>query len=514
MGDFNGDGKLDIAVSTHISMLDQGSIDVFLGNGDGTFQAPINSGQGLQNSFGANGNPATTNILGGGFARYYQPLGTIPVLGDLNGDGVLDLVMENPIGVGVRFGRGDGTFYPETLATNGPINRVLNALVGDFNGDGHPDIAQVTWGVLAPGTATLLMNANDDQQVLDLVRANAVGFRVSAPPTAAEGQPFSLTIAAVDAADNVASGFRGTVYLRSGDQTWSGPLVGFGTNLQPTQAPYEYTFTAADAGTHVFSNGLTLSTDGNQTIWAGAPFLTQGSATIGVSAAHLVVTPGSTTAVAGVPLSPVTVTVVDAAGNQVTGFTGQVTITSSDPQSKPITYNFHPSDFGTHTFASEQTLFTAGNQTVTISGPRMTPVTSTVTVTPSVAGRFILNTPATAIAGVPFDFTVTVFDAFGNFAPGATPTISFGSMLYQPGQSSNPLPILPYTFTLADLGVHKFTAMLTAAGPNLIGASGNECVRDQSHHSGPGRHSAELPAKHLARAERGRRQCRGQRDRL
>ncbi len=485
-GDFNGDGKLDIAVHTHVSALDQGSIDVFLGNGDGTFQSPINSGPDLESTSG--GVNASLNLVLGSFSQFVSARNAAPVLADLNGDGNVDLVMSDPWGVGVRFGHGDGTFYAETLATSGPISAVANVSAADFNGDGHPDIAQSAIGFGVPSTVTLVMNAHDDRQVFDSVRASAVGFKISAPPTAAEGQPFSVTVSAVDAAGNPVPGFLGTVFLRSTDPTWTGPIL---QGFQLTQAPYEYTFTAADAGTHVFTFGVTLSTDGSQTITAGAPFMTDGSTTVAVSPAHMVVTQGSTTAVAGVPLAPITLTVLDAAGNVVTGYTGTVTITSSDPKAKPVTYNFLQADGGTHTFASEGTLFTAGNQTLTISGTQgltanqgvfnasvaisgamMTPLTSTVTVTPGAAGVFVLNTPATAVAGVPFNFTVTIYDRFGNFAPGGTPTVSFGYFLTPAGGGfiGGALPNAPYTFTAADAGVHVFTATLTVAGSNFIGA--------------------------------------------
>jgi hypothetical protein len=64
VGDFNGDGVLDLAVANVFS-----NVSVLLGNGDGTFQAAQN--------FGAGGGPFSVAV------------------GDFNGDGVLDLAVAN-----------------------------------------------------------------------------------------------------------------------------------------------------------------------------------------------------------------------------------------------------------------------------------------------------------------------------------------------------------------------------------------------------------------------------------
>ena len=80
-GDFNGDGKLDIAVANSGS----GSISVLLGNGDGTFQMALNT-----------------------------PAGQTPwalIAKDLNGDGLLDLAVADEAGSAVvLLGKGDGPF--------------------------------------------------------------------------------------------------------------------------------------------------------------------------------------------------------------------------------------------------------------------------------------------------------------------------------------------------------------------------------------------------------------------
>jgi hypothetical protein len=111
--DFNGDGKLDLAVTFPQSQ----SVLILLGNGDGTFAA------GPSFSTGANTAP------------YYISTG------DLNNDGKADLLVGNQSGlnqVEVMLGNGDGTF---TAATPLQIVEGVNIAIADFNGDGKMDIA-------------------------------------------------------------------------------------------------------------------------------------------------------------------------------------------------------------------------------------------------------------------------------------------------------------------------------------------------------------------------------------
>jgi hypothetical protein len=112
VGDFNGDGKLDLTVSNH----DGATPDfaVLLGNGDGTFGAPI------------------ITATGGGSIQWLTAA-------DLNKDGHLDLVvMDNTNGdVAIFLGKGDGTFQPPTTLARQFANV---AAVGDFNNDGNPDL--------------------------------------------------------------------------------------------------------------------------------------------------------------------------------------------------------------------------------------------------------------------------------------------------------------------------------------------------------------------------------------
>jgi hypothetical protein len=120
VGDFNGDGKLDLAVAN------QGSNDVsiLLGRGDGTFEPE-------------------RRVRGGNDASFM-------VAADVNGDGKLDLVIGSLSNftknyISVLLGNGDGTFQPELPSEAGGKVPARLAL-GDFNGDGHVDIAVADFG--------------------------------------------------------------------------------------------------------------------------------------------------------------------------------------------------------------------------------------------------------------------------------------------------------------------------------------------------------------------------------
>jgi hypothetical protein len=159
IGDFNGDGNLDLASANAAG----NTISVLLGNGDGTFRAAVSyatgigpasivagdfNGDGKLDLATANDGDNSVSILignGDGTFERQMPYATAraPVsvsLGDYNGDSILDLTTANTEGtVSLLVGNGDGTFQNHADFTAG--ESPVWVTTGDFNGDGRPDLA-------------------------------------------------------------------------------------------------------------------------------------------------------------------------------------------------------------------------------------------------------------------------------------------------------------------------------------------------------------------------------------
>jgi hypothetical protein len=193
LGDVNGDGKLDVvttrSVNYAVSEMDS-AVSVLLGDGQGKFGPSVDYGTGVD----------THGVA----------------LGDLDGDGKLDIVVANTgiddyWSVGVLRGKGDGTFAKEVEFPSGVGPN--SVALGDLNKDGKLDV--VLANGTAGGTLSVLIGMGDG------TLANPVDYRLG-------GDASDVTLGDVDGDGNldlVAIGDGAVVLLGKGDGTFSAELA-------------------------------------------------------------------------------------------------------------------------------------------------------------------------------------------------------------------------------------------------------------------------------------------------
>jgi hypothetical protein len=128
VADVNGDGNPDLVVTSN-----NNNLLVFLGNGDGTFKNPVLG-------------PIDSYI-------------SLPIIGDFNGDGKLDIAAGTGNGIAFLPGNGDGTFGKQVYSDSGPQFFGL-LFAADFNGDGKLDLGGPVGGFSS--ASALIMVGNGD----------------------------------------------------------------------------------------------------------------------------------------------------------------------------------------------------------------------------------------------------------------------------------------------------------------------------------------------------------------
>lgn len=278
-GDFNGDGKLDMAVANASTR----SIQILLGNGDGTFATgssfSVGSGptsiptaiavgefteDGHQDIVVGVSPDSVVDIFAGDGAGNFTLANTLtsvvnPVslaVTDLNQDGFADLVVANGQDNTISgfLGRGNGTFWitstPQATALSGPVQ----VIACDFNNDGVPD---VMIGNNKNNTLTVLPGKGDGT----FGNAAAALALASAPSAVAFGdfnQDGKEDIAVVSQTANTV-----TIYLGNGNNTFQAG-VAYTTGIGPNSVA------VGDVNGDGFQDLVTAnSTDGSVSVLLG-----------------------------------------------------------------------------------------------------------------------------------------------------------------------------------------------------------------------------------------------------
>ena len=280
VADVNHDGKPDLLVDNqcigNCSVL-KGGVAVLLGNGDGTFQTAI--------SYYSGGYPATSVAVA-----------------DVNGDGNTDLLVSNQSNtVGVLLGNGDGTFQAAVTYSSEPGTRawiVTSVGVADVNADGKPDLLVVNGSIGGDGNnpgAVAVLLGNVDGTFQPAINYNSGGnfaLRVAVGDVNGDGRPDVLLVNMCrvnsydcDGPRNKMTGAVGVLLNNVGAPPTTTSLV---SSVNPADINWVVTYTAtvtsqsggALQGTVLFQDGAapiaTVTLAGNQAAY-GTTYTVKGT---------------------------------------------------------------------------------------------------------------------------------------------------------------------------------------------------------------------------------------------
>jgi Bacterial Ig-like domain (group 3)/FG-GAP-like repeat/FG-GAP repeat len=428
--DLNQDGKIDIVVANSGaidgSFFTSGSLAVLLGNGDGTFQA------------------AATYAVG--------PSPWSLAVGDVNHDGKLDALVADSCWCGhdaelaVLLGNGDGTFQSAVTYDSGNQDS-FSIAVADINGDGYPDLVAGSLGT----NALSVLPGNGDGTFQPALTFNTGSSGIDSIATADLNGDGKADVVSTD-------GEYVSVLLNDTGSSRAQTSMALTSSLNPSGYGQSVTFTAAvssgsgtPGGTVVFYNGTTSL--GRASLANGSTSLSATALSAGshpITAAYLGsnrFAPASSPVVSqfidGTATSATSLrsSLNPSVAGEVVTFTATVTSSSGTPAGTVIFYDGTTAEIGSAALnggiasLSVPSLSAAAHSvTAAFQGSGdISPSTSRVLIQAvKTAGPFISKTTLTSSAspsfiGQPVTFTATVTSKHSTIPDGELVTFRDGS---------------------------------------------------------------------------------------
>jgi hypothetical protein len=539
VADVNHDGRLDLVVANQCidANCATGSVGVLLGNGDGTFQAAISYGSGgpqasslaigdvngdgntdivVANQCAGSGNCTNASVavlLGNGDGTFQAAVGYGPggagsaysvTIGDVNGDGKLDLVVANEChdetcttgAISILAGNGDGTFQPavSTSTLQLFLGQAQSLALADFDGDGKLDVAS--------GGGNFLLLGNGDETFQPPTTLDVASPGVVAGDFNQDGKTDLAVVGGgtITVLRNVAANFR---YATSTAVTSSSNPAGVGQSITLTVTVMHVFDAGAITGGVVFYDGANALSNAS---------IASGQATISTSSL-LVGTHSITAAYAGdsnylasnsavlveTVNSRTTATVVTSAPNpstfgQTVTFNAAVTTLGGSAPTGTMTFNDGANVLGTASLSNGQAVLSysslgAGHHSIVAnySGDSTYQASASSTLTQSVnvaSTTLVLSTsvnPSSYNQGVTFMVSLTP-----QMGGSATGTVTFLDGANPIGTSTvagnsatitvNTLAIGTHPITAAYSGDSNFTAANSASLPQIVNKAGTTAV--------------------------------------